>query len=133
VAMKKMEPIPVFQMQAWLAIVSVPLPLALSLAMEHDQIAQSAALGWGYLGALVFSVIGTSIFGHGAYYYLMKKHEVTLITPLTLMTPVWAVVFGVLLLNETLSPKLALGAVIALTGVAIIALRQKNLARVPDA
>ncbi|MBI1186518.1 MAG: EamA family transporter [Alphaproteobacteria bacterium] len=132
VAMKKMEPIPVFQMQAWLALVSVPLPLALSLFMEEDQLAQSAALGWGYVGALIFSVIGTSIFGHGAFYFLIKRYEVTLITPLTLMTPVWAVVFGVVLLNETLSPKLALGAAIALSGVAIIALRQKSLARVPE-
>lgn len=132
VAMKKMEPIPVFQMQAWLAIVSVPPPLALSLALEHDQIAQSATLGWGYVGALIFSVVGTSIFGHGTFYYLMKKYEVTLITPLTLMTPVWAVAFGVALLGETLSPKLALGAALALSGVAIVAVRQRNLARVPE-
>jgi len=131
VAMKKMEPIPVFQMQAWLALVSIPLPLGLSLLWESDQISQTIGVGWWYVVALLFSVVGTSLFGHGTFYYLIKKYEVTLISPLTLMTPVWAVVFGMLLLGETVSAKLAIGSAIALVGVGIIAVRPNT--RLPDA
>ncbi|MGE0046886.1 MAG: DMT family transporter [Hyphomonadaceae bacterium] len=130
IAMKKMDPIPIFEMQAWIALVSIPLPLALSLLWEENQIGAALEMGLPFYAALAFSVIGVSIFGHGSFYHLVKRYDVTLLTPLTLMTPVWAVFFGVVLLNEELSMQLALGAIIALSGVALIAVRP-NL-RFPD-
>lgn len=123
IIMKRMEPIGPFQLQAWVAMVSWPLLLPLTLTMETGQIEAMQAGGWGFLAALAFSVFAVSIFGHGMFYEIVKKYEVTLVSPLTLMTPVWAVVFGVLLLNETLTPQLAGGAALALTGVGMIAAR----------
>jgi O-acetylserine/cysteine efflux transporter len=123
IIMKRMEPIGPFKLQAWVAMVSWPLLAPLSLATETNQIASMLAGGWGFLGALAFSVFAVSIFGHGMFYEIVKKYDVTLVSPLTLMTPVWAVVFGVVLLNEQLTPQLALGAALALTGVGIIAAR----------
>jgi drug/metabolite transporter (DMT)-like permease len=49
---------------------------------------------------------------------------------LTLLTPVWAVVLGVLVLNEPLTGQLLAGAGLALFGVGIIAVRPN--ARLPD-
>ncbi|MBU6371299.1 MAG: DMT family transporter [Alphaproteobacteria bacterium] len=123
IIMKRMEPIGPFQLQAWVAMVSWPILLPLTLATETGQIAAVQAGGWGFLAALAFSVFAVSIFGHGMFYEIVKKYEVTLVSPLTLMTPVWAVVFGVLLLHETLTPQLAGGAALALTGVGMIAAR----------
>jgi len=76
-------------------------------------------------------VLGVSIFGHGMFYDLMKRYEVTQIAPLTLMTPVWAVVIGSALLHEPLTPQLLTGGALALTGVFMIAIR-RNI-RFPDA
>lgn len=123
IIMKRMEPIGPFQLQAWVAMVSWPILLPLTLATETGQIEAVQAGGWGFLAALAFSVFAVSIFGHGMFYEIVKKYEVTLVSPLTLMTPVWAVVFGVLLLHETLTPQLAGGAALALTGVGMIAAR----------
>ena len=123
IIMKRMEPIGPFKLQAWVAMVSWPILLPLTMTMETGQVAAMQAGGWGFLAALAFSVFAVSIFGHGMFYEIVKKYEVTLVSPLTLMTPVWAVVFGVLLLNETLTPQLAGGAALALTGVGMIAAR----------
>ncbi len=126
VVMKRMDPLPVFQLQAWVALVSWPPPLLASLAFERNQIAETVAMGWPYVAALAFSVFCVSIFGHGMFYALVKRYEVTLLAPLTLMTPIWAVVFGAVLLGERLGPQLLIGGAIALVGVAIVAVRRNR-------
>ena len=123
IVMKRMDPIGPFKLQAWVAMVSWPLLAPLSFFTEVGQFEAMQAGGWGFLAALAFSVFAVSIFGHGMFYEIVKKYEVTLVSPLTLMTPVWAVVFGVLLLREPLTPQLAAGAALALTGVGMIAAR----------
>ncbi len=47
------------------------------------------------------------------------------------MTPVWGVVFGIVLLNEPITARLILGSVISLSGVFVIAVRQNKT--LPDA
>lgn len=123
VVMKRMAPVGLYNLQAWVAMVSWPLLVPLTLLTETDQVARAVAVGWPFFAALAFSVFAVSIFGHGQYYRLLQKYEVTLISPLTLMTPLWAVVFGVTLLGETLTPQLLLGGLLALTGVFMIAVR----------
>jgi O-acetylserine/cysteine efflux transporter len=123
IVMKRMDPIGPFQLQAWVAMVSWPLLLPLSLFTEVGQFEAMKAGGWGFLAALAFSVFAVSIFGHSMFYEIVKKYEVTLVAPLTLMTPIWAVVFAVILLHEPLTPQLAAGAALALTGVGMIAAR----------
>ena len=87
-------------------------------------------MGWPFWGALAFSVLCVSIFGHGLFYRLLRRYEATLIAPLTLMTPVWAMVLGVLVLSEPFTAQLALGAGLALFGVGLVAVRPN--ARLPD-
>ena len=72
-----------------------------------------------------------SVFGHSAFYTLLKKYDVSLLSPLTLMTPIWGVIFGIVLLNEPLTWRLILGAVISLSGVLVIALRPNE--KMPEA
>jgi len=131
ILMKRMEPIPAMQLQAWVGLFSF-LPLfVLSAVMEGPQLSGFLSGGWMVFAATAFAVIGVSIFGHGGFYTLIKKYDISLLSPLTLMTPIWGVVFGVVLLNETLSLTLILGAVISLGGVFVIAVRPNT--RMPEA
>lgn len=123
VVMKRMEPIGSYQLQAWVAVVSLPLLAPATLFTEAGQLEAVARMGWPFWAALAFSVFAVSIFGHGMFYWLVKRHEVTLLSPLTLMTPIWAVIFAVLLLGEPLTAQLLVGGAIALTGVGIVAAR----------
>jgi len=100
-------------------------------ATETGQLGAVASMGWPFWATVAFSVFGVSIFGHGMFYDLMKRYEVTQIAPLTLMTPVWAVVIGAVALHEPLTPQLLTGGALALTGVFMIAVR-RNI-RFPDA
>ncbi len=121
--MKKLENVSVFELQGWLAAISWPLLLVASFALESGQaaaIAGTDALGWAGVG---FSAIGASLFGHGATYYLVQRYDVSLISPLMLLSTLFGVVFGVLLMNDQLTLRIVVGGVTTLAGVLLITLR----------
>jgi len=123
VLMKRMSPISVLQIQAWIGLFSFAPLLAISALLERGQVESFMAGGLWVWAATAFAVIGVSIFGHGVFYYLIKRYDVSLVSPLTLMTPVWGIVLSIILLNEAITPQLVLGSVISLGGVLIIAIR----------
>lgn len=131
ILMKKMPPLTGLQVQAWVGLFSFAPLFAVSFLWEQDQVDTYLHAGWPVWLASLFAICGVSIFGHGAFYTLIKKYDVSMLSPLTLMTPIWGVVFGVILLNEPISPRLLLGATIALGGVFMIAVRQNT--RLPEA
>jgi O-acetylserine/cysteine efflux transporter len=131
IVMKRMDPIPFLSLQAWVAMVSWPVMLVATGAMETGQLEAMQTMGVPFWWVTAFSVFGVSVFGHGMFYELVKRYEVTQVAPLTLMTPVWAVVIGALALGEALTPQLLTGGALALTGVFMIAVR-RNI-RLPDA
>ena len=131
ILMKRMSPISALQMQAWVGLFSFAPLFAASAMFETGQLASLAGGGWVLAGAWLFAVAGVSIFGHGGFYSLIKKYDVSLISPLTLMTPIWGVIFGIALLNEPITARLVLGSVISLSGVFVIAIRQNQ--RMPEA
>ena len=93
--------------------------------MEGDQNGWGTFVegGWLVWAATVFAVIGVSVFGHGGFYSLIKKYDVSLLSPLTLMTPVWGVVLSIILLGESMTIQLAVGAAVSLGGVFVILVR----------
>lgn len=126
ILMKQMAPISAFQLQAWVGAISTAPMLMLSGLFESEQWSAFSSGGlWVWL-ATAFAVIGVSIFGHGAFYSLMKKYDVSLISPLTLKTPIWGVVFGIVLLGEQLTINLMFGSVVSLGGVLVIVLRRNS-------
>jgi O-acetylserine/cysteine efflux transporter len=124
ILMKRMDPIPALQLQAWVGLISVLPLLLLSMAMERGQIAAAMAAPWWVWAGLAFSVLVVSIFGHSVYYQLLKRHEVTQLAPLTLLTPVVAVLTGVMALGEPVSWQLLVGGAVTLAGVGLVAMRE---------
>ncbi|MEH6409888.1 MAG: DMT family transporter, partial [Hyphomonas sp.] len=131
ILMKRMKPVSGLQLQAWVGLFSF-LPLFLvSGLFESNQVERYMAGGWPVILASLFAIVGVSIFGHAAFYTLIKKYDVSLLSPLTLMTPIWGVIFGIVLLNEPITARLVLGSVISLSGVFVIAVRHNT--RMPEA
>ena len=131
ILMKRMAPIKALQLQAWVGLFSFAPLFITSGLLESGQIQSVMQGGWQLCLAWLFAVVGVSIFGHGAFYSLIKKYDISLLSPLTLMTPVWGVIFGIILLNEPITARLVLGSIISLSGVFVIAVRQNQ--RLPEA
>lgn len=123
ILMKRLSGVKPLELQAWIGVVGAPALLLVSLVVERGQLeaARSAApLVWL---AVAFSALGASVIAHGALYWLIQRYEVSLISPLMLLSTVFSVVFGVWLMGDVLTPAILLGGVATLAGVAVIAVR----------
>lgn len=132
VLMKQMDGIKPLQFQAWVGASSILPLLLVSALFEQNQLTLMIDAGWPFLGALVFSALAVSVWGHTAYFGLIQKYEANLIAPLTLMTPLFTIGLGVLLTQDHFDLRMAIGSAIALLGVLIIALRPNRMMSLAD-
>ncbi len=128
VCMRNLSNVGVFQLQSWTAAITAPLLLGASFLFEAGQIGavmNAQPITWA---ALLFTTIGASLIGHNVYYYLLQRYEVSLIAPLSLLSPLLGVVFGIVMLGEHVSMRIVLGAVTAFVGVGVLAIPGKKKA-----
>ena len=125
VLMKQVDDVAPLRFQAWVGLTSfVPLALASAL-VEHGQWAAAAAVGWPFAAAVLFAALVVSVIGHTSYYGLIGRYEANMLAPLTLMTPIFTIAFGVMLTGDRLDVRMVAGALLALAGVLVVARRSR--------
>ncbi len=124
--MRKLTNVGVFQLQSWTAAITAPALLLASFVFETGQLDAIANASWIGWGALLFTALGASLVGHNGYYYLLQRYEVSLIAPLSLLSPILGVVFGIWVLGEPMTARIVLGATVAFIGVGILAIRGRQ-------
>ena len=97
--------------------------------MEHGQIDALRNASWAAWGGALYAALLSSLFGHGAFYWLVQRHPVSTLTPYLLLTPVLAIGLGIVFWGDQPGPRLYLGGAMVLAGVLIIAVRAKQKAR----
>lgn len=127
IAIKKLHGFRPLELQAWIAWLSLPVLLVLSLEFERPDLGVLAHVSVGGWAALAFTALGASLVAHTGYFYLVQRYPVTSVAPITTLSPVFSVLLSVLFLGETLSPRLILGGVATLGGVIIITLRERRI------
>lgn len=127
VMMKQMEGIRPLQFQAWVGFTSALPLLGVSAVSEQGQWTAALAAGWPFVGVVLYSAIIISVISHTAYYGLIQKYEATLISPLTLLTPLFTIILGVIVTHDHFDARMAVGATLALAGVLIVALRPNHV------
>jgi len=126
--MRRMKDVGVFELQAWVAAISAPGVFLLSLAFERGQFAALAHAPHHLWAILAYTAIGASIFGQGGMFFLLKRYDVSLVATLTVLAQVFGIIFGVVLLHEPMTWRVAIGAAVICAGVAVITLRQGRAA-----
>jgi O-acetylserine/cysteine efflux transporter len=124
---KRLNGIRPLELQAWINMTGALLLLILSLIFESNQVEamhDADCRGWG---ALFFSTALVSLVAHTAWYYLMSLYPVTSLSPISLLTPLFGIFFGVTLLDDHLSLRMLAGSVVTLIGILIILVRKKRL------
>jgi O-acetylserine/cysteine efflux transporter len=58
----------------------------------------------------------------------VQRYPVTSVAPLTVLSPVFSVLFGITLLDDAMTPRIAIGGLVTLVGVLIITARERRLA-----
>jgi O-acetylserine/cysteine efflux transporter len=128
--------VPIVGFMVWSSLFAVPPLLVLSLLQEGPtaMVQGLAHAGWGTWAAVVWQSLGNTLFGYGAWAWLMSRYPAATVSPMALLVPVFGMGASALLLSEAL-PGWKLGAAaLVIGGLAINLLAPKFvLARAPRA
>ena len=125
ILIRKLKHVPAMTLQAWVAIVGLLGSVILSSIIETGQIEAIQNVSSKAIWAIIYSALGSSIIGHSGMNYLLRHYEVSVVSPYMLMMPVFGVMGGVFILDETLSVRMIIGGILTLGGVGIITLRNQ--------
>jgi len=129
VLMRPLKGLGMVSQQGWTAIIGLLPLLALSALFEPGGFTALHAASWIGWGGAVYAALFSSLLGHGLYYALVQRHPIAQVTPWLLLTPVLAVVLGLLFYGDHPGPQLWIGGAMVLGGVLLIALRALAQAR----
>ncbi|HBK56876.1 MAG TPA: EamA family transporter [Xanthomonadales bacterium] len=114
-----------YSVQGWTALIGLAPLLLLSAWFEPTAAAAFRSASWLSWGGVAYSALLSSLLGHGLYYQLIRRHPVTTVTPYLLLTPLLAILLGVLFWGDQPGPRLLMGGALVLSGVLAVALRAR--------
>ncbi|MDH7454025.1 DMT family transporter [Luteimonas composti] len=133
VLMRRLSGIGMVDQQGWTAALSLPPLLVVSAIAEPGGFAALREASWIGWGGALYAAVFASLLGHGLFFRLVQRHPVAQVTPYLLMTPVLAVLLGIVFWGDRPGPALWIGGAMVLGGVLIIAIRNLQKARpVPE-
>jgi O-acetylserine/cysteine efflux transporter len=129
VLMRPLKGLGMVSQQGWTAIIGLLPLLGLSALFEPGGFTALREASWIGWGGAVYAALFSSLLGHGLYYALVQRHPIAQVTPWLLLTPVLAVMLGLLFYGDQPGPQLWIGGAMVLGGVLLIALRALARAR----
>ncbi|WP_327175912.1 EamA family transporter [Streptomyces sp. NBC_01335] len=121
---RKAAPPDSLNFMVWVSTVPVLPLLGLSLLFEGwDRDTDAlAAMDWTGAGTVVYVAWISTVFGFGAWGYLLRHHPASSVAPFTLLVPVFGMSSAALLLDESVSPLRWCAAALLVGGVAVTSL-----------
>ena len=131
ILVKRSEEFKPIELLAWFAVVGAAFLWPATLIVETGQAdavrdADKALI----VGAVAYSAIAASIFAHSAYYWLLRRLPVSQASSSALLATIFAVICGVVILGDRLSPTFFVGGLMTLAGVGVILMRTPDKPRV---
>ena len=120
---RRLAGVPVLTIFAWIGLIGALLLAPMAALFEPEAVAALPRLPLRDLGWIAFSAIGSTVIGHGGMAWLLQRHPVATVAPLTLATPVIAVLASSFFFRTVLTPAMIAGGMTAMIGVAIITFR----------
>lgn len=121
---RKAAPPDSLNFMVWVSTVPVLPLLGLSLLVEGPErgVEALAALDRSGVGIIVYVAWITTVFGFGAWGFLLRHHPASSVAPFTLLVPVFGMSSAALFLGEDISPLRWCAAALLVGGVALASL-----------
>lgn len=127
--------VPILGFMVWSSLFAVPPLLALSLWFEGPAAMMHGvqAAGAGTWAAVAWQSVGNTLFGYGAWAWLLARYPAATVSPMALLVPVFGMGASALVLGEGLPGWKLLAAALVIGGLALNLLwpRLRALARAP--
>lgn len=129
---RKLADVPALTIYAWIGLGGVVVLMPLSMWLEPGAFGKLPDLPLRSLAWLVFSGVGSSVIGQGGMAWLLQRHPISTVLPLTLGAPVIAVCASSYFFATPMTPVMIAGGLLTLTGVVIITLRSARARKVAE-
>lgn len=122
------RPPDMLRFMVWVSAVAVVPLLVLSLVTEGAQADVDAlqSLDWTGVGAIAYLAFAATLFGFGAWGFLLRQYDASTVAPFSLLVPVVGMAAAWLLRGEAVGLQRALAAALIVTGMACTALRPRT-------
>lgn len=127
IMVKKLKGFGPAELLGWTNVISLPVLLVTSLVLEKPDFSTFANVSWPAWGSLLFAALVASLVAHTGYFLLVQRYPVTSVAPLTTLSPVFSIIFGVVILGDHLTTRILIGGACTLLGVFIITLRERRI------
>ncbi|OKK07759.1 hypothetical protein AMK26_01345 [Streptomyces sp. CB03234] len=121
---RKASPPDALNFMVWVSTVPVLPLLALSLLLEGPSrdMAALRSLDWTGVGVIVYVAWVTTVFGFGAWGWLLRRYPASSVAPFSLLVPVFGMSSAALFLGEPVTPLRWCAAALLVGGVALTSL-----------
>jgi O-acetylserine/cysteine efflux transporter len=120
VLIKRLGPVPVVPLMAWLSLVPPVPALAISYFSQGPGLFRAiAAAGWSRLAAVLYLGMAATTIAYGIWGRLLTTYPTSTVAPFTLLVPIVGVAASALMLGERFTALRAYGMVLMLAGVAV--------------
>lgn len=120
---RRLAGVPVLTIYAWIGLIGSLTLLPVALITEPEAMKAVPQLPLATFGWILFSALGSTVIGQGGMSFLLQRHPVSTVVPLTLLTPVLSVIFAALYFQTVLTPVMIVGGLLVMAGVAIVTIR----------
>lgn len=130
---RKAAPPDALNFMIWVSTVPVLPLLALSLLLEGPSRDLDALRGldWQGAGTVLFVAWVATVFGFGAWGWLLRRHPASTVAPFSLLVPVFGMSSAALFLGESVTPLRWCAAALLVGGVALASVTPRRPAAVP--
>jgi O-acetylserine/cysteine efflux transporter len=113
--------VPMLGFMVWSSLFAVPPLLALSLWLEGPAAMMQgvSAAGVGTWAAVLWQSVGNTLFGYGAWAWLLARHPAATVSPMALLVPVFGMGASALVLGEGLPGWKLIAAALVIGGLAL--------------
>ncbi|MFE0704376.1 EamA family transporter [Streptomyces sp. NPDC058872] len=127
---RKAAPPDALNFMVWVSTVPVLPLLLLSLLLEGPERDLEALRGldWAGVGTLVYVAWITTVFGFGAWGFLLRRYPASSVAPFSLLVPVFGMSSAALVLGEPVTPLRWCAAALLVGGVALATIRRRTVA-----
>jgi O-acetylserine/cysteine efflux transporter len=119
ILLRRLPPVDMFALIAWLSLVSVLPLLAVSVVLEGaaGDWASLSNLSFGGVLALLYVGVMSTVVGYRVWGELLKRYPAADVAPFTLLVPVTGTLSSYLLLGETFAPARLAGMALVMAGL----------------
>ncbi len=126
---RRLVGVPVLTIYAWVGLMGSIVMAVVAGIAEPAAMRAIPDLPLHTIGWVAFSAIGSTVIGQGSMSWLLQRHSVSMVTPMTLAAPIISVFAAAYYFGNPLTLLMLSGGGLAMIGVAIVTIRTARVER----